>query len=300
MLKRTLLFFCLQTLLGVVYCQELDLKVKIDVSGNITSDKDIIKGLEKNISELLNSTRWTDDSYENYERIKGDFLLVITEEPSPGVFKGEITLQTERPVYQTIYRSRLINLIDNHVNFIYTGQLPLNKTTTIFIDNLSSIISYYAYVVIGLDKDSFSAYGGEDQFKRAQEIISSLAANVTNDSGWKLDGATKRNRYWLVNNLLHPRMRPFRQAFYEYHRLCLDKMTEDVEKARAIMLSTLTSVGQVEIDYPTTMLIQVFGDTKKDEIIEIFKVADRGSKNKVKTIMVGLDAFKKDKYNALN
>jgi len=103
-----------------------------------------------------------------------------------------------------------------------------------------------------------------------------------------------------MENVLNPRMRQFRQAFYEYHRLSLDKMYEDTDKSRAIMLSALTSIGQSNIEYPDTYLIQMLGDTKKDEIIEIFKMGDKGQKSKVKAIMVGMDKAKGDKYEVLN
>jgi hypothetical protein len=283
-----------------LHAQELDFDVKVVVQGNVTSDPSLFKTLEKNIYEFLNTTKWTDDLYENHERIKGSIQINLISEPSSGIFTSEMVVQTDRPVYNSMYRSPIINIIDNHVNFSFTGLLPLVKTKSVFVDNLSSILSFYAYMTIGLDKDTFSPYGGEAEYLNAQEVVSSLGMSVVDDEGWTLSSGTKRNRYWFLNNILHPRLRPFRQALYEYHRVCLDKMYDDADKARAIMLSSITSIGQVELDYPSSMLIQSFGDAKKDELIEIFKVADKGSKNKVKTIMVGLDASKKERYNALN
>ena len=225
--------------------------------------------------------------------------MTITEQVMPFNFRGEIVLQTEIPVYNSTYSTPIINLIDKGLNFQYNGIQPLLKTTNVFYDNLSSILSYYAYLALGFDYDSFSLYGGDLYFNKAYEVFSSLQANVVNDDGWRVDGAVRRNRYWLIENLLNPKLRPFRQSFYEYHRLCLDVMHLEVERPRAILLSALTTIGQANIEYPTTYLITMFGDTKKDEIVEIFLSGDIGQKNKVVNIMVGMDASKQNVYKKL-
>jgi hypothetical protein len=280
--------------------QELDVSVKVIVQGAIQSDPLLFQSLERNLNEFINTTKWTEDIYEPEERIKGSIQITITAENTLGNMEAEMIVQSERPVYGSSYKSPMITWIDKNIDFTWNGQTPFVKTQNVFVDNLSAIMSYYAYLLIGIDMDSFSTYGGDALFKKAQDIITSLPPNFLLNNGWRKDGGTKKNRFWLIENLLHPRMKQYRQAFYEYHRVCLDKLADDAERSRAIMLSSLTSIGQVDVEYPNSMLIQIFGDTKKDEIIEIFKVADRGSKIKVKTIMVGLDASKKDKYSVLN
>ncbi len=294
-----LALFCLPA----AYSQELNFKVSIITQGSInslTNDPALFKELEKNMTEYLNTTKWTEDEFQPLEKVKGSLQLTITGEVQPTVFKAELVFQTERPVYNSIYSSPIINLIDKNVTFTFNGLQPLLKTTNTFYDNLSSILSFYVYYALGLDYDSFSLNGGEPLFLKAQEIITSLPSNFVRDEGWKNDGGGRRNRYWLVENILNPRMRQFRQAFYEYHRLCLDKMYEESDKSRAVLLSALTSVGQANLEYPNTYLIQMFGDAKKDEIVEIFKLGDKGQKAKVKAIMVGMDASKTEKYSVLN
>ncbi|HMU01988.1 MAG TPA: DUF4835 family protein [Saprospiraceae bacterium] len=286
--------------LSLLSAQELDFKVSLVVQTSTTADPALFKDLENNMREFLNATKWTEDEFQNLEKIRGSVQLTITSEPQPNVFTAELILQTERPVFNSSYSSPILNLIDKNVSFSFSGLQPLLKTTNTFYDNLSSILSYYAYLTIGSDYDSFSLNGGELMFNKAQEIITSLPSNMVRDDGWKNDSGSKRNRYWMIENILNPRMRQFRQAFYEYHRLCLDKMFDDPDKSRAVLLSTLTSIGQANIEYPNSVLLQRFGDAKKDEIVEIFKIGDKGQKTKVSAIMVGIDASKKEKYSVLN
>lgn len=299
-LKYTLILLGILFINSIGISQELDVKIKVTVQGAIQSDPLVYQSLERQLTEFMNTTKWTDDTYEPLERIKGTIQINVISELKLGEMTAEMVIQSERPVYMATYRSPMLSMIDKQVDFMWNGQTPFIKTNNVFIDNLSAIMSYYAYIMIGVDMDSFSPFGGDVSYRKAQDIINSLPPNYIGNEGWSKDAGIKRNRFWLVDNCLHPRLRQYRQAFYEYHRVCLDKMTQDADRARAILLSSLTSIGQVEVEYPATMLIQVFGDTKKDEIIEIFKVADRGSKSKVKTIMVGLDASKKDKYSVLN
>ncbi|HMR88361.1 MAG TPA: DUF4835 family protein [Saprospiraceae bacterium] len=297
---RFLLVLCGFFSLSLLSAQELDFKVSLVVQTSTTADPALFKDLENNMREFLNATKWTEDEFQNLEKIRGSVQLTITSEPQPNVFTAELILQTERPVFNSSYSSPILNLIDKNVSFSFSGLQPLLKTTNTFYDNLSSILSYYAYLTIGSDYDSFSLNGGELMFNKAQEIITSLPSNMVRDDGWKNDSGSKRNRYWMIENILNPRMRQFRQAFYEYHRLCLDKMFDDPDKSRAVLLSTLTSIGQANIEYPNSVLLQRFGDAKKDEIVEIFKIGDKGQKTKVSAIMVGIDASKKEKYSVLN
>ena len=287
-----------------VVAQELNFRVSVQTLGSTNSvniDPSFFKGMEQKISDLLNTTKWTNDDFKDTEKIIGNFQLTLTEiGQNNTAFKAELVFQTERPVFNASYSTPLITLIDKTVNFTYNDLLPLNKTNSTFYDNLSSIVSFYAYIALGMDYDSFSINGGEVYFQKAYEIFTSLPGTWATDDGWKNDGGGRRNRYWLIENILNPRMRQFRHAFYEYHRLSLDKMYADPDKSRAVMLSALTAIGQSDIEYKGNYLIQIFGDAKKDEIIEIFKQADNGQKSKVKTIMVGMDFTKTAKYDVLD
>src|SRR5690606_19052162 len=139
-------------------------------------------------------------------------------------------------------------------------------------DNLSAVLAFYAFVIIGKDYDSFSPMGGEPYFQLAQDIVNSVPQSAASSNpGWRsVEG--NRNRYWLVENLLSPRVRPMRQAMYNYHRQGLDIMSADVETGRAVITQALDEVARVNQSYPNSMIVQLFNNEKSSEIVEIFKV----------------------------
>jgi hypothetical protein len=303
-MMRSFLFFFLTWCLLVVnsYAQELNFNVVLQTQSSIqsfTNSPEFYRNLESTINDFINKTKWTEDEFRPHERIKGNIQITITEELSPTYFRGEMVWKTERPVFNSNYSSQLISLIDKDIEFSYSETQPLYITTNTFYDNLSSILSYYVYLTLGMDYDSFSINGGEKFFNLAQEIITSLNSVAAGQRGWTQTGTGRRNRFWLIENILSTPMRQFRQAFYEYHRLALDNMHADTDKSRAILLSTLTAIGQADKEYPSTYLIQIFGDAKKNEIVDIFLPADKGQRSKVQNIMVGMDATKKQDYITL-
>ncbi len=282
--------------------QELDFKVTLQTQSSINkfnNTPEFYKTLESTISDFINKTRWTEDEFRPHERIKGNIQITILEELTPTYFTGEIVWKTERPVFNSNYSTQLINIIDKDFEFSYSDMQPLLQTTNTFYDNLSSILSFYSYVTLGMDYDSFSTNGGEKHFRMAQEIITSLNASVAGQRGWTQTGSGRRNRFWFIENILSAPMRQFRQAFYEYHRVALDNMYLEPEKYRAVLLSALTAIHQAEKEYPSTYLIQIFGDAKKFEVIDIFLNADKGQRTKVQNLMVGMDVTKKQDYLAL-
>lgn len=286
-----------------IYGQELNFNVVLQTQSSIqsfTNSPEFYRNLESTITDFINKTKWTEDEFRPHEKIKGNIQITITEELSPTYFRGEMVWKTERPVFNSNYSSQIISLIDKDIEFSFNETQPLYVTTNTFYDNLSSILSYYVYLTLGMDYDSFSINGGEKFFNMAQEIITSLNSGAAGQRGWTQTGTGRRNRFWLLENILSTPMRQFRQAFYEYHRMSLDNMYADPDKSRAILLSTLTAIGQADKEYPSTYLIQVFGDAKKNEIVEIFLAADKGQRTKVQNIMVGMDATKKQDYASLD
>jgi hypothetical protein len=152
------------------------------------------------------------------------------------------------------------------------------------------------YLIIGHDYDTFSTLGGDPYFKILQNIVSTIPPQVAENSGWDQQG-NKRNRYWIMENLNNPRIRPLRQAMYEYHIQSLDKMHEDADKSRAVMLSALTTIDQVNNASRNSAIVQMFADSKRSELIEIFKGASRGQQTKVYNIMTNVDPAQASSYN---
>ncbi len=296
------LSFCLFEI-NNAHAQELNIKVTVDKTPSLNlvkADPQFLPNLAKRIEEFLNTTQWGEDRYKEHEKIKGNLLLVITEETADRVYRAELSIQTERPVFYTTYVTPMLNIKDNNIVFPFNEMSVLQKTTNTFYDNLSSILSFYAYMIIGMDNDSFKVNNGDFYYRLANEVVRSLPTGFSNDDGWKADHAAKKNRFWMLENAQSPQFRQFRQAFYEYHRQGLDKMYNEPDKSRAVILSALTSIGQGNLDFPNGYLTLIFSDTKKDEIIEIFKVADKGQKEKVKSIMGGIDISRRRDYDVLN
>ena len=300
MFRKT--FTVLLLLTGCVFilpAQELEVTVTVNTPTLQLTDPKVFQDLESNIQRFMNNQRWTNDEYAQEERIKVDISLTVGEEFSSTSFGADLAIQALRPVYGSDYSTRLISHLDRDVTFSYEQFQPLEYSQNSFNDNLSSILSFYAYIILGLDNDSFSPFGGEPHFQTAQDIINSIPSSVTaNNPGWRsLDG--NRNRYWIIENLLSPRVRDYRQAMYDYHRQGLDIMHSDVTGGRTIMLNSLEALRGVNQSYPNSMIIQMFANAKGNEVIEIYKNGTSTEKTKVVQIMSKMDAANTSKYNAI-
>lgn len=292
----------LSILLLVVFCfgknqaQEMNITVQVKAPRLQLVDPKVFKTLEKEIYEFVNNTRWTDDEFEDFEKIEGNLNVTITEELSQTGFKADFFVQTVRPVFNSNYKTQVLNFVDKGVPFTYRELQPIENSFNNYIDPLSSLLTYYVYLMLGADYDTFEVYGGEDHFRTIQNIIAALPANVSKGTGWDQQG-NRRNRFWIMDNFVNPRMKPMRQAMYELHRLSLDEMHRDADKSRAIMVSALTTIDQVNRAVPNSAIVQMFADSKRSEIIEIFKGASRGQQTKVYEIMVRLDPAQASQYS---
>jgi|AntRauTorckE5430_2_1112549.scaffolds.fasta_scaffold05919_2 hypothetical protein len=279
--------------------QELEVSVRTNTQKLQQADPQIFETLSNSIEEFMNNQKWTDDVFEPEERIRANVLITIQEELSQVAFKADIAVQASRPVYNSNYETPLLNYIDKGVVFTYEPYQPIQFSLNRFNDNLSSCLAFYAYIILGLDYDSFSAYGGEPHFQAAQEIINNVPDGAAAASpGWRaIDGDP--SRFFMIENLLSPRVRPFRQAWYEYHRQGLDVAANDVATCRAIIAASMEQFRDVDQAYPNSMIIQTFSDSKADEIMEIFKKGTPQEKNKVVQTMTRLDASNTTKFRTL-
>ena len=161
------------------------------------------------------------------------------------------------------------------------------------------LLSFYVYVILGLDYDSFAPFGGEPYYQLAQEVVNTLPQSLAdNDGGWN-SLKSDRNRFWIIENILSPRVRPYRQAVYDYHRQALDIMSENVDAGRAIMVQAIESIRGVAQAYPNAIIIQMFVNSKSEEIVEIFKRGSRTEVDKVIRAMTKMDASNSAKYRSL-
>jgi len=280
--------------------QELNVKVSVKAPRIVNTDPRVFQTLEREITEFINNTKWTEDEYEDFEKIEGNLNITITEEQGQSSFIADFFIQTIRPVYNSNYKSQTLNLVDKSIGFEYRELQQIKNSFSIYSDQLSSLLTYYVFLMLGSDYDTFSPMGGDDQYKIAQNIVNAIPNGSGNAySGWQSIEGNRRNKYWIIENMLNPRVRQLRQAIYEYYIQSLDIMHEDPDKARAIMLSALNTISQVNKSYPNTAVVQMFADSKRDEILEIFKGAAKGQQTKVYDIMVKIDPAQASRYNPL-
>ena len=300
-MQRACLFFLfLFAASSASFAQELNCSVKINIQKLQTADPRIFETQEQAMAEFMNNTKWTEDVFEPQERIQCNILLTLQEELSPTSFRAELSIQSSRPVFGTNYETAVFNHIDNELVFTYEQYQPLIFSRNSYNNNLSSVLSFYAFVILGLDYDSFSLYGGEPYFLNAQELINTIPQSVAGQ-GWSPSGSNvNRNRFWIVENLLSPRVRPMREAMYAYHRLALDIMYQDVAKGRAIMSDALENVLKVNQTYPNSVAIMMFVNAKSQEVIEIFKLGTPREKEQAVRVMSRIDGSNAGRYRVLN
>ena len=298
MYKALTLFLALILSLRIA-AQEMNFTVKINTLKLQTVDPRVFETLEGTLNDFLNSQKWTNDVYEPEERINCNIQVTVQEETSPTSFKADIAISASRPVYGSSYETALINHIDKSVPFSYEQYQPLQYSRNVYNDNLSAVLSFYVYIILGMDYDSFAPFGGEEFFQTAQEIVNSVPPSAANsDAAWKSLGSN-RNRFWMIENILSARVKAYRQAMYDYHRQGLDMMADDVASGRAIILAALEEVGRVNQTYPNSMIVQMFNNAKSTEIVEIFKQGNRSEQDRVVRIMSRVDPSNASKYRGI-
>ena len=283
-----------------LWSQEFRFDITVNAPRLQTADPQIFNALQAQLTELLNNRRWSNESYNDYERIQGNININITEELSPTSFRADLSIQAIRPVFGTNYETTLLNHLDKEVFFEFEETRPLIYADNIYSDNLSSIIAFYAYYILGLDYDSFSLYGGDNYYQIAQEIINVLPPALLTDrqGGWA-SSANGRNRYYMLENIQNPKARPFRKALYDYHRLGLDVMAENAEGGKEVIVNALKNIETVNGDIPNAMIVQMFANAKAQEITDIYVQANRTHKNEVYRIMTKIDPANRNKYIAI-
>jgi len=298
-MKNIILTACFLIMSIAVFAQEINATVSVN-SQKAQSDPQIFKSLEASIQEFMNTQKWTEDDFEQSERIKVNMQLTITEETSASSFSAELQIQAIRPVFNSDYQTPLLTHLDRSIRFSFEPFQPIVYQEETFTDNISHILAFYAYVILGYDYDSFAPFGGEKHFQKAQNIINVFPANLSAAfPGWTSQTGGKQSRYWLMESMLNPSVRPYREAMYTYHRRGMDIMHEDLETGKAILMQVLETVGQVNNKYLNAMVLKMFSNAKQTELIEIFKVAPRQQKTRVYAIMSKVDPANSSKYRAI-
>ena len=295
-LVKILFLFVLITSFINVNAQELNCSVQINSTQIQGSDKSIFDAMQKAIFEFMNSRKWTNNLYKNDERIECTVMINITEQVSTNEFRGTIQVQSRRPIFNTSYYSTTLNHLDKDFDFRFNEFDPLIFSENNHISNLTSVLSFYANIIIALDYDSFSLNGGTRYLEKAQTIVSN--AQGARESGWKaFEG--ERNRYWFTQNLLHKNYAPLRECFYKYHRLGFDLMAKNVPTGRAGVLNSLKLLEQVYDRKPGGFQLQIFFNAKSNEIVSLFSEALPKEKTEASNLLSKIDANNLSKYGKI-
>ncbi|CAN5645794.1 DUF4835 family protein [soil metagenome] len=288
--------YCLLPTAYFSSAQELNCQVSVLTPQIQESNKTIFETLQSQIRDFMNNRKWTGDTYDNAERIECSMIINVTERVSTEDFKATIQIQSRRPVFKTSYNSPMINHQDNDFNFHYVQDQVLDFDENSISANLTATLAYYAYIIIGLDNDSYSADGGTPYFLKAQTIVNN--AQSIRERGWKAF-ESQRNRYWLVENLLNVQFRPMRNCLYKYHRLGFDKMNDNVNESRITILEALKPLRNVYNDRPNSFFMQFFFNAKADELVSLYQMGTADEKTQVTQLLSTIDPGNISKYNTI-
>ena len=276
---KKILLVCLLILSGsLVSAQEFLANVQINYSQMGGSNTQVYNVLQKNLREFINNTSWTGKRLQNFEKIKCNFAIVITGKEGSNRYNASIVVQAVRPVFQTSYESPLINLNDSNFSFEYTENENLVFNERQFSGkNLIDVVSFYIYTILGYDADSFMRMGGQPYFEKAQKI----SQNSQNHgfAGWSV-AEGPRTRAQLIDNLLKEESNILRTTYYNYHRNGLDNMAkQDQPSAKKVIADALLQLKAYENNFQMNYPFNVFIDTKKNEIYDIFSNGSNGTAN---------------------
>ena len=283
------------------YAQELKARVSV-ISNRVANnvDQKTFQTLQTALDNFVNDRKWSSDNFGQQEKIDCSFLLNLASTDEPNVYKGSLTIQSARPIFNSTYVSPIINFQDNDITFKYAEfqQLEFNDNrvsgTDPEVSNLTAVFAYYINIILGMDYDSFSPRGGNPFFQKAQNIVNN-APEGKNISGWKAFDGT-RNRYWLAENLLNSRYTIIHDAIYSYYRQGMDKLYDEEAHARIQILNVLNLLNNLNTENPNTMIMQFFFQGKTQELINVFSKASPPDKSRALEFLQKLDVPNAPKY----
>jgi hypothetical protein len=300
MMKKSTYFLVFFMLFGIglpVYGQtEMNCMVSVSTPGMSETDRERLRTLQTDLHEFVNQRNWTEFSFQPRERIEASISININERIGGDEYRATISIQSRRPVYRTSYSTPVFNHQDRDFQFRYVENQPIEYADGVFTSNLTSVVAFYVYIIIGMDFDTFAPLGGTPYFERAQNIVN-LAQN-TPERGWK-SFESQRNRYWLVENIFNTTYRGIRQAMYHYHRLGFDTMTENVDIATGEVVTALETLQRAHRERPGSFLMQIVMTTKSDEMVNLFSQASPMERTKAITILSEIDPSNSAKYRRM-
>lgn len=276
--------------------QDLNAHVQVLSPKIQTTNRSAFLALENSIKDFLNGRKWSADQIAPQERIDCNFVINITQWDGASAFSAEVQVQSSRPIFGSNYNSTLININDKDFDFTYTVGQVMDFNDQLFQSNLSSFFAFYAYVIVGLDYDSFSKRGGSPYFERAQYITN--AAQTSSYTGWKAFD-NNHDRYWLIENLNNTIYTNLRDFSYTYQRLGLDVMATNADQGLKTIVAALPSIAQVDRQRIGAFLPQVFFTAKSDELLQVLSKASPQERDQAYQTLITADPSNGNKYQAL-
>lgn len=263
---RNILFILFLSIGCVGFSQELNCNVVVNAQQTGDENLPIFKTLGKQLTEFVNNTKWTNKTFLPQERTNCSMVININDY-SGEVFQGTIQVQSSRPVYGSSYSTPLYNFNDKDFTFKYLEFQNLNFSPTQFESNLISVLAFHVYMILALDADSFAKNGGDAYYKQAQIIAN--YSQQQNYKGWKVEDGLQ-SRFALIDNVLSPTFKEFRDVMYAYHRNGLDVMNDNPKQGKENIASALKEFEAMNSRRPNSFLLRTFFDAKADEIEQIF------------------------------
>lgn len=300
-MKKIFLLILLAGSLISAGAQEFRCSVQITSPQVQGTNRQVFQTLQGAINEFINSRAWTPYKFSNSERIECSMLMNIQELIGSDQFKGTLQIQVRRPVFNSSYNTVLFNYVDNDLDFKYVEFQPLEFSETSHLSNLTSILAYYLNIILGLDFDSYGLRSGTEFFQKAEKIVNN-AQNAT-ERGWRSGESTSRkNRYWLINNILDEDYAPVREFIYKYNRLGLDMLYDKLVEGRTAAGESLVLLQDVYKNRPDPFMhfLQVILDAKSDEFVSIFQEATEDEKRRILLILNMIDPTHTEKYRKIS
>ncbi len=297
-MDRKLILVLLILFTGALTIQAQEFRCNISISAERIqgANRNLFQTMQSDLYEFMNNRRWSEHTYTMEERIECNIFIRLDEQISVDEFRGSIQIQAKRPVFNSSYETTLLNIKDNDFHCKYVEFQPIEFNETNNRDNLTNIIAFYAYIILGFDYDTFSREGGSPYFEKAQAIVNN--SQNAREKGWKAF-ESERNRYWLIENIMNRSYSAMRETFYTYHRLGLDVMADKTEEGRSAIAESLKGVQAVFRRRPSTYILQIFFDAKSDELVNIFSKSYPDERNRVAAILNEVDPSNGAKYQKI-
>jgi hypothetical protein len=279
------------------FAQELRCNVTVSAQRIQGANQNLFQTMQSDIYEFMNNRKWTDHIYSYDEKLRCNIMILLEEQLSADEFRGTIQVQLIRPVFDSSYETTILNIKDNDFRCRYVEFQPLEFNETSNRENLTNILAFYAYVILGYSYDSFSLEGGTPYFEKAQSIVNN-SQNLP-VKGWK-SFESERNRYWLLENIMNKSYSDFRRCMYNYHRNGLDLMSQRVEEGRANIAESLRDLQKVFRKRPSTYILQMFFDAKSDELVNVFSKSYPDERARVLAILNEIDPSNGSKYSKIS